>query len=322
MLMLVRYLREITHNKPWLQLFLFATITLLSLMLGSAAGYLIPLITDGATNVSLALEFLSAPEKMTDAASQPDGLVRILAITQISAQIGLFIMPPLVFAMLIYGQRFHKGLGLDATPGAFSILLVIPLTFMVLPMVSWLHQLNMQVPITETMELSEQRAELFITLFLKDDTWKRLVLNLFMIALLPAIGEELFFRGILQKYLAKGLKNVHLAVFVTAILFSLLHFQFHGFLPRVFLGVLFGYLFVWTGNLWLPIIAHFVNNGAAVVVEFLGQRGLMEGGYQEFGKETGTGALALSIAVTFTICLALYYHHLKNRIHPPMNPSD
>ena len=100
-----------------------------------------------------------------------------------------------------------------------------------------------------------------------------LILALVVIAILPAIGEELVFRGLIQNELYRGTKNIHIAIWFAAILFSAIHMQFYGFVPRLLLGALFGYLYYWSGNLMLAIIAHFVNNGVSVVALYFYQQG-------------------------------------------------
>jgi membrane protease YdiL (CAAX protease family) len=93
-----------------------------------------------------------------------------------------------------------------------------------------------------------------------------------VIGVIPAIGEEFVFRGILQKIFFRGTHNMHIAIVISALIFSAIHLQFYGFLPRFFLGVLFGYLYWWTQNLAFPIAAHFFNNFATLIVLFLHQR--------------------------------------------------
>src|SRR5690606_4911795 len=100
-----------------------------------------------------------------------------------------------------------------------------------------------------------------------------LMFALVIIAILPAVGEEIVFRGLIQNELLRGTRNVHVAIWVAAILFSTIHFQFYGFVPRLLLGALFGYLYYWSGNLMLAILAHFVNNGVSVVALYLYQQG-------------------------------------------------
>jgi membrane protease YdiL (CAAX protease family) len=97
-----------------------------------------------------------------------------------------------------------------------------------------------------------------------------------VIAVLPGIGEELLFRGFLQNLLKRIFKNDHVAIWVAAVLFSAIHFQFYGFIPRMLLGALFGYIYVWSGNLLYPIIAHFVNNCVSLVALYVYQKGLTD----------------------------------------------
>jgi membrane protease YdiL (CAAX protease family) len=94
-----------------------------------------------------------------------------------------------------------------------------------------------------------------------------------IIAVLPAIGEELVFRGLIQNELYRGTRNIHASIWVAAFLFSAIHFQFFGFVPRLLLGALFGYLYYWSGSLSFAIFAHFVNNAVSVVALYLYQQG-------------------------------------------------
>ena len=96
-----------------------------------------------------------------------------------------------------------------------------------------------------------------------------LVFNLLVIAIIPAIGEELFFRGYLQQKLIKWNRSPHIGIIITAILFSIIHFQFSGLIPRFILGVLLGYIFYWSSSLWIPIIAHFVNNAQVLIIAYV-----------------------------------------------------
>lgn len=108
------------------------------------------------------------------------------------------------------------------------------------------------------------------------DNLSGLLVGLIVIAVLPAIGEEFLFRGLVQPKLQKLLGNPHLAVWMAALLFSTIHMQFYGFFPRLLLGALFGYLFYWSGNLWYAIFAHFVNNGFTLVMMYLYQQDMTD----------------------------------------------
>jgi hypothetical protein len=90
-----------------------------------------------------------------------------------------------------------------------------------------------------------------------------------MIALLPAIAEELIFRGVFQTIFQRLFRSGHLAIWVTSLIFSTIHFQFFGFIPRLILGLVFGYLFYWSGTLWLPVISHFLNNAFPVIMTYI-----------------------------------------------------
>lgn len=100
------------------------------------------------------------------------------------------------------------------------------------------------------------------------DSWQLLLVNLFAIAVMPAIAEEYFFRGSLMNIFGRVFKNHHVTIWLTAIIFSAIHVQFFGFLPRMLMGAFFGYMLVWTQNIWVPIVGHFVNNGSATVMAF------------------------------------------------------
>ena len=185
--------------------------------------------------------------------------------------------------------------------------------FAALPLINEMVSVNemMKLPeflkgMEDWMKSAEEEAAKLTEVFMKMPTLSAFLFNLLMIALLPAIGEELLFRGRLQRLLKEWLKNIHVAIFISAFLFSALHMQFYGFLPRMFLGVLFGYLFYWSGSLWVPVCAHFINNGAAVIVAYLGQRGILGGDYENFGTTDSAILILLSIFVT-GCCLCLIY---------------
>ena len=140
-----------------------------------------------------------------------------------------------------------------------------------LPMISLLTEWNkgMELPsflasMEEMMRQMEESAKEVTDQFLNTSSVGMMFVNLFVIALLPAVGEEMMFRGWLQRVLGKSV-NYHTAIWVSAFVFSAIHFQFYGFIPRMLIGAALGYLYCYTGSLWAPIIAHFTNNAAAVI---------------------------------------------------------
>ena len=166
--------------------------------------------------------------------------------------------------------------------------------------------------IEQWMKETEENAEKFTKAFLKMETTGDLLLNMVMIALIPAIGEELLFRGVLQRLFSEWTKNAHWGVFIAAVLFSAIHIQFYGFLPRMVLGVLFGYLFIWSRSLWLPIFGHFVNNGAAVIFAYLSSKGTIAFDTDTLG--TGEQETLLPIASAVIIAGLLFLIYRKGRL--------
>jgi hypothetical protein len=160
------------------------------------------------------------------------------------------------------------------------------------------------------MKDSEDKAAELTEAFLKVDTIWGLFFNIFMIAILPAVGEELLFRGVIQRIFTNMTKNNHWGIWISAILFSALHLQFYGFIPRMLLGVLFGYLLVWSGSMWLPIAAHFVNNGVAVVAMYLIDKGNLNPEVENVGSTSGSYYIAV-ISLLF-VCVLLWVFKRQN----------
>ena len=112
----------------------------------------------------------------------------------------------------------------------------------------------------------EELAEQMTRMFLDPASGVPVAVAFLSIAVIPALCEELVFRGVMMPLLAKMTRNIHAAVWITAILFSLIHVQFYGFLPRMIMGALLGYFVVWSGSLWTSILAHFINNASAFLM--------------------------------------------------------
>lgn len=138
-----------------------------------------------------------------------------------------------------------------------------------------------------------------------------LILALFIIAVLPAIGEEVVFRGLIQNELYRGTRNIHVSIWFAAFLFSAIHFQFFGFVPRLLLGALFGYLYYWSGNLLLAILAHFVNNAVSVMALYLYQQGAFS--FDVESTEAAPASMVIVSAVVTTGLLYFFYKYYQER---------
>ncbi len=157
---------------------------------------------------------------------------------------------------------------------------------------------------------SEERVAMITALITDIDTVPELLIGLFVIALLPAIGEELVFRGMIQQELWRGSGNIHVAIWTSAFIFSAIHVQFYGFIPRVLLGALFGYLYYWSGNLLVPMFSHFFNNAFAVVMLYLYHTGTIDLNVEE-DHAAPLKYVIPCIILTITLLYYTREHYLK-----------
>lgn len=225
--------------------------------------------------------------------------VNVLKYLQVVQSVGLFIVPPFILGWL-YSGKISEYLYLNKSFDATSLLLVFVMMFFAAPFINFIGEINnkMQFPdwlegIESWMKNAEENAAQLTEAFLNVKTIAGLSFNLFMIALLPAIGEELLFRGVIQKLFTRMTRNHHFGIWISAILFSALHIQFYGFVPRMLLGILFGYLLVWSGSMWLPIIGHFFNNALAVIAWFLIHKNMLSPDVEKIGSTSGSYYLAM-----------------------------
>jgi len=179
-----------------------------------------------------------------------------------------FMLAGLLFARSFWGTGYWQQLGLRHPIQLNNVVLGVLLMASSFPFIQLLYYLNRQLPLPDSLTRMEASAEQMLQAILQMDRPGELLLNLAVMAVLPAIGEELIFRGLLQKRLERYFQRGTIAIWITAFLFSAIHLQFEGFLPRMFLGALLGYLFYWSKNLWIPIFGHFVFNGSQVVGQF------------------------------------------------------
>ena len=193
------------------------------------------------------------------------------------------------------------------------ILLGIAIMYAILPLNSVFAEWNEGLKLPESMKALEElmksmqdAAGEVTEKMLNVNNISGLIINLFMIAGLAALGEELLFRSLLQTSLIRICKNAHIGIFIASIVFSFIHFEFYGFLPRLVLGLLLGYMFYFSRSIWIPILMHFVNNGTVVVLYYLNNIGIINIDLETFDK-TNTPILISSIFVV----IALLYFSIK-----------
>lgn len=216
----------------------------------------------------------------------------------------MFIAPPMILYAFTRTEPMVQ-LGFRRPAKWWMLLVGVALMFVSLPLTNILGTWNEKMNFGEAFETLEtlikqleDTAGDLTQRMLEVDTFWGLLANLLIIALIPAIGEELTFRGVLQQALTRGCKNVHLAIFLSAFIFSFIHFQFYGFLPRMFLGLVLGYMFYYSGSIWTSILMHFINNGTAVVAAYLDYKGIVSVDWENFGSTSNIALLVTSLVLT------------------------
>lgn len=244
--------------------------------------------------------------------------IALLKYLQIIQSFGLFIIPA-ILAGFFFERNSPGYLRIDKPSKPVIYLLALVIMFAALPLINWMVVLNegMRLPeflggVEKWMISTEGEAAKLTEVFMNVNSLGGFTINMIMIAILPAIGEEFLFRGLLQRLFDEWLKNIHVAIFISAFLFGAMHMQFYGILPRMMLGVLFGYLFYWTGSLWIPVFAHFINNASAVFISYLANLGIIEAGYEDFGATDNLFLIAGSALFT-GVLLFMVYRIEKNR---------
>ena len=212
----------------------------------------------------------------------PDGnLFAMLTMQDILA----FIMPAVVTMGILY-RRPLGAMGLDTAPPLSAIAIVILFYIISLPAMNWLVEMNkaMSLPtwmagIEQAMRAAEDSATETTRQILDINSVWQLIVCVLVVGVLAGLSEEMLFRGAMLRTMQQSRLGKHAVVWITAILFSAFHLQFYGFVPRMLLGVWLGYLLVWTGSLWVPIIAHTLNNSTVVMFSYLTHLGLLNEGY-------------------------------------------
>ena len=195
----------------------------------------------------------------------------LLKLSQLLLSVGVIVLPPIVLAYLISEKPQHFLLLDKKKINWTDLILVVIFMILIIPFINLLGDLNHQLVlpkmfsgIEDWMKTSEEEATALTEKFLKVSTIQGLLFNVLLISVIPAIGEELYFRGALQSVI-RDWKGIKISIWLTAIVFSTIHFQFYGFVPRMLMGAFFGYLLFWSENMWVPIVAHFTNNVIAVL---------------------------------------------------------
>lgn len=276
------------------RLFILLALIIIGLILGTVIGWAYVFITK----------------------SNPQDL-NALRFMQISSQLFTFVFPPIAYAFLVKEKPINA-LGLKKSKTLW-ILIGIAMIFAIMPFNSVIAEWNASLTLPESMSKIEslmkqmqEAATEIIEKFVSVDTIGGLILNLFMIAGLAALGEELLFRSIIQTSLIKICKNAHIGILIASAIFSFIHFEFYGFFPRLILGMLLGYMFYFSGSIWISMLMHFLNNGTVVFIYFLNNKGITNIDVDTFGQ-TSIPVLIVSIVVMIVLFLFSIKYSDKER---------
>jgi uncharacterized protein len=246
------------------------------------------------------------------------GSTSILMLFQALVSFFMFILAPL-FLIQSFGYSISNYLNWKHSPWLLLILLSGLLVILIMPANSVIINWNATFDLPDSMQgfenwakAKEAEAAELTKLLAKFGSISELFVGLLVIAVIPAIGEELVFRGVVQRELHRWSGNAHVAVWVAAIIFGAIHIQFYGFLPRTILGALFGYLYLWSGHISVPIIAHFFNNGFTVFLLYLHQNKLVD-----FEIDSTDSMPIYTVILSILLSTAAFYYLYKNFIKVP-----
>ena len=256
--------------KPWYSIIILVLMFFAGMFIGQFLGLFISIFT---TDLSLSEvpELLSLP--LTD-----EKRAAILMLQGLGA-VGGFIIAGLIYLVIVERIPLSTVFNLkQLNVWAIILTIVIVISFMFINTMFIEWNMNFTFPgflsgFEEWARENEEELKLVTDFLTEFNSFGQFFIVFIVVAVIPGIGEELIFRGILQNKFHLFFKNIHVAIIVTAILFSGFHMQFFGFVPRLFLGILFGYIYYWSGNLWYPILGHFINNGFTLILIYLYQAG-------------------------------------------------
>ena len=235
--------------------------------------------------------------------------VTAIRISQTLTTIGTFLVPALLFAYC-YNRQWFDYNAANRRPKQSMVNMVLILSITLLPVVGVLASFNefimpQEGAVAEFIRDMEEAANHILELVTTQRSSWDLIANLLVFAVLAGVCEEFFFQGSLQPLLMNWTRNPHVGILLTALIFSALHFQFYGFIPRFLLGMYLGYLFYWSRSLWLPILAHVLHNALTILMDFTLQGRGIDTNNMQFTDMRG--ALPMAAACTLVSAMAIVY---------------
>ncbi|MCF0200861.1 MAG: CPBP family intramembrane metalloprotease [Bacteroidales bacterium] len=222
----------------------------------------------------------------------------------------MFVVPPLALYFTTKPEPMRQ-IGCTRVPNGKLLLAGAAIMFVASPVINqltfWNEAMHLPAALSEVekwLRTMEERAAEVTKQMLAADNIGGLLVNIFVMALIPAVGEELTFRAVIQQHLVKACRNAHVGIILSAAIFSAVHFQFYGFLPRMLLGIFLGYFFYTTKSLWVSILMHFLNNASAVVLHYLNNNGVIS--IDVGHPNDSVHPIILTISIVISILLIVY----------------
>lgn len=292
-------------NGPWNSLVILLGLTLACSVFVQLLVVLLGVFSNGGIT-----ELLEAQGELSALSDRPFFLYALL----IASSFGTFFLPAFVLQRL---EPYFEYFPVENRSNWLLYGVSVAFLFAFGPMMQLLGEANMQMSLPESwkgmeewMRVQEQSMATLTERIVMVDRWELLFANILVMAVMPAIAEEYYFRGSLMHIIQRIAKNYHITVWVSAIIFSAIHVQFFGFIPRMILGVFFGYMFVWTQNIWIPILAHFVNNATVAVVAFVYTR--QGKTYADLQTYDSYSIFVYIASFILTVVLGLWFYKISN----------
>lgn len=292
------------HKNPAVSALLAFLVSLLTFMLiGPLVGAILALLVFNGSPI----EFL---EGMANAATSDEYKLPLFILQGSATFIGLFILPAL-YLKVVENVNPTSLFSKPLTVLPWIMAGVVTLTFM--PVNSVFIEWNANINFPEFMSgfeawarETEDTAARMTKQLTQFDSFGQFLIGFTVIAVFAGLGEELVFRGMIQNMLHKAFGNIHVAIWIAAFLFSLIHLQFFGFLPRMLLGALFGYLYYWSGSLWIPVFSHMLNNGFMLIMIYLNSIDVLD-----FDLENSDTAPWFAVLLFAIITVGLMFYFRK-----------
>ncbi len=297
---------------PWILLLMLAGYTIVGLFVFQFIGLILIL-----PFVDFDFEQVSA--LLTNPMANEQAKVPLLVIQGVTS-LGAFVLVPYFFIIKNLNLTGKELVTFPKAPYT-PILMTVMVTFGFMVVNSIVIEWNQNLKLPESLawfeEMASSKEQLLkeLTEYLtRFNSFSQFLIGFLVIAILPAIGEELLFRGLVQNLFNKIFKNAHLAIALSAFLFAAIHLQFYGLVPRFLLGVLFGYLYYFSGSLGLAMLGHFVNNGFTVTFYYLSQTGAIDISPNEL-EESPPMYIILIFFVVTSFFLYLFRNYFVKKEH-------